>query len=43
VLICLGCWSLLGLVKDTNVLAVTALDDVEGNEEQELKDGWDNI
>jgi hypothetical protein len=30
-------------VKDTDVLAVTVLDDVEGNDEYELKDGWDNI
>ncbi|KAF8234917.1 hypothetical protein L208DRAFT_1259651 [Tricholoma matsutake] len=32
-LLCLGSWSRLGLVKDTNVLAVTLLDNVEGDEE----------
>jgi len=42
-LLCLGSWSLLGLVKDTDVLAVTVLDDIEGNEELELDDGWDSI
>ena len=42
-LLCLGSWSLLGLVKDTDVLAVTVLDDVEGDEELELNDGWDSI
>jgi hAT family C-terminal dimerisation region len=31
-LLCLGSWSLLGLVKDTDVLAVTVLDEVNGNE-----------
>jgi hypothetical protein len=30
-------------VKDTDVLAGAVLDDVEGNEEYELKDGWDCI
>ena len=42
-LLCLGSWSLLGLVKDTDVLAVAVLDDVEGDEELELDDGWDSI
>ena len=42
-LICLGSWSLLGLVKDLDVLAVGTLDEVEGDEEPELKDGWDRI
>ena len=32
-------WSWQGLVKDTDVLAVTVLDNVEGNDEIELKDG----
>ena len=43
VLLCLGSWSWLGLVKDTNVLAVMVLDDVERDEEPELDDGWDWI
>jgi hypothetical protein len=30
-------------VKDTDVLAVTVLDNVEGNEEHKLEDGWDCI
>ena len=42
-LICLGSWSLLGLVKDSDVLAVGTLDEVEGDEEPELEDGWDRI
>jgi hypothetical protein len=42
-LICLGSWSLLGLVKDSDVLAVGTLDEVEGDEEPELEDGWDHI
>jgi hypothetical protein len=40
--LCLGCWSLLGLVKDKDVLPVTRLADIEG-EEPELEDGWDSI
>src|SRR5258708_22025596 len=42
-LICLESWSLLGLVKNTDVLAIMALNDIEGNEEYELEDGWDHI
>jgi len=26
-----------------DILAITALDDAEGNEEYELEDGWDHI
>ena len=42
---CLGDWSLLGLVKDTDVMAVTAPPDVEGDGEDdiELEDRWDSI
>jgi hypothetical protein len=39
---CLGNWSKLGYVRDKDVLAVTILPDVEGDEE-ELPDGWDAI
>lgn len=45
-LLCLGSWSLLDLVKDTDVLAVTVLDEVEepeGGEELQLDYGWDRI
>ena len=42
-LICLGSWSLLGLVKDGDVLAVGVLDDVKGDEEPELEEDWDCI
>ena len=41
-LMCLGNWSLLGYVRDKDVLAVTVQPDVEGDE-QELLDGWDAI
>lgn len=41
---CLGVWSLLGYVKDEDVLAVTKLEDIpEGQEEEELEEGWDAI
>jgi hypothetical protein len=42
-LICLGSWSLLGLVKDSDVMAVTVLPEVEEDEEPELEKGWDHI
>ena len=41
-LICLGTWSKLNLVKDSNVKRVTGLQDVMG-EDVELEDGWDDI
>jgi len=42
-LLCLGSWSLLGMVRDEDVLKVALLQDVEGEEEVELMDGWDAI
>jgi hypothetical protein len=42
-LICLGDWSLLGLVKDKDILVVTALPEVVGDEEEEIEEGWDSI
>ena len=42
-LLCLGCWSTLGLVQDKDIEAVTRLADVEGDEEQPLVDNWDHI
>ena len=41
-LLCLGSWSLMGMVKDEDVLKVAVMQDVEG-EEEELEDGWDAI
>jgi hypothetical protein len=42
-LLCLGSWSLLGMVRDEDVLKVVVLDDEEGEEERELDEGWDII
>ena len=39
---CLGSWSLLDLVKDKYIFAVTAIAEVEGNKEA-LEEGWDAI
>jgi hypothetical protein len=39
---CLGSWSLCGLVKDKDIFAVTCEAEVKG-EEEELLDGWDSI
>lgn len=41
-LLCLGYWSHLNLVKTEDVMSVSMLADVEG-EELELEDGWDRI
>ncbi|GLB45805.1 hypothetical protein LshimejAT787_3000140 [Lyophyllum shimeji] len=42
-LLCVGNWSLLGLVKDSDVSAVSSMPDVDGDEDIELDDGWDSI
>ena len=42
-MICLGSWSKQGQVKDSDEFAVTILDEVRGDEENELKAGWDDI
>jgi len=41
-LMCLGVWSLMGYVKDTDIKPTAILPEVIGDEE-ELKDGWDDI
>ncbi|GBE82287.1 putative AC9 transposase [Sparassis crispa] len=41
-LLCLGSWSLLGMVEDADVKAVTVMADMPGDEE-EMEDGWDSI
>ena len=42
-LICLESWSLVGLVKDYDILAVGTLANVEGDEELKLVEGWDHL
>jgi hypothetical protein len=42
-LLCLGSWSLLGYIKDSDVDAITRMLDVKGNAEEELEEGWDSI
>jgi hypothetical protein len=39
---CIGAWSLMGFVKDSDIRAVVALPEVDGKEE-ELEDDWDAI
>jgi hypothetical protein len=36
-------WSELNLVKDEDVKKVSELQDVEGDDEVDLEDGWDRI
>ncbi|KIM56126.1 hypothetical protein SCLCIDRAFT_133299 [Scleroderma citrinum Foug A] len=42
-LICLGTWSKLNLVKDSNVKQVTGLQSDIMGEDVELEDSWDDI
>lgn len=41
-LMCLGTWSKLGLVKDSDVRAVTVLPEMKGDDD-EVADDWDRI
>lgn len=41
---CLGVWSLLGYVRDEDIQAVTALEEIVGEERmEELSKDWDAI
>ena len=41
---CLGVWSLLGYVKDSDVKAVVVLPELQADEEEEkLELGWDKV
>ena len=42
-LLCLGMWSERNLVMDDGVKRVSELQDVEGDHEVTLEDGWDHI
>ncbi|KAJ7874355.1 hypothetical protein B0H14DRAFT_2343748 [Mycena olivaceomarginata] len=43
-LLCLGSWSLAGLVEDEDVVAETLKADIaKGEDEPSLEDGWDSI
>ena len=42
VLMCLGEWSSMGFVKDSDIIAAAALPEVDG-EEEELGQDWDAI
>ncbi|KIK80336.1 hypothetical protein PAXRUDRAFT_125061, partial [Paxillus rubicundulus Ve08.2h10] len=42
-LLCLGMWSELKIIKTEDVMKVSALPDVEGDEEEVFEDGWDRI
>jgi hypothetical protein len=43
-LMCLGVWSLLGYVRDSDVKAVVVLPELQADEkEEELELGWDKV
>jgi hypothetical protein len=43
-LMCLGAWSVLGFVKDSDVKSVTSLPDLkDGEEEAQLEEDWDVV
>ena len=43
VLLCLGSWSSMGLIKDVDVKKVVVMDDVNRDVDVVLPDGWDAI
>ena len=42
-LMCLGAWSLVGYVQDSDVKAVTMLPDLKDDDEEPLEENWDVI
>lgn len=43
-LLCLGSWSLTGLIKDRDVKAAAVLPDIDGEDsDYEMEEGWDTI
>jgi hypothetical protein len=43
-LLCLGSWSLIGLLKDSDPKATTMLPEVEGDDSDlEMESGWDEV
>jgi len=42
-ILCLGSWSLLGLVRDEDIMKVAIMKDVEGDVEEEFEYGWNSI
>ena len=40
---CLGAWSLIGYIQDSDVKVVTMLPDFEDNDEEPLEENWDVI
>jgi hAT family C-terminal dimerisation region len=42
-LLCLGSWSLMGMVRNEDVLAVTLMADAEDEDPAGLEEGWDHI
>ncbi|KAI1788192.1 hypothetical protein LXA43DRAFT_895039, partial [Ganoderma leucocontextum] len=42
-ILCVGSWSVLGLVKSDDARKVAQLEDIDGEEDIELEEGWDRI
>lgn len=42
-LLCLGTWSLMGFVQDSDVKAGVILPEVEEENENDVEEGWDKI
>ncbi|PPQ90517.1 hypothetical protein CVT25_014406 [Psilocybe cyanescens] len=42
-LMCLQVWSILGYVKNKDVLSVTCLPETQGDDDEDLDDSWDDI
>lgn len=42
-ILCVGAWSLLGLIKPEDSKKVAHLDDIDGDDDVEMEEGWDRI
>jgi hypothetical protein len=41
--LCLGEWSQLGLVKDSDIKAASQTEPIDSDDDVEMDDGWDSI
>lgn len=42
-ILCVGAWSVLGLVKAEDAKKVAQMEDLDGDEDVEMEEGWDRI
>lgn len=42
-ILCIGAWSVLGLIKSEDARKVAQLEDIKGDKDVKIDEGWDQI